>query len=99
MATTENNFDAIPGPTHNYAGLAPGNLASMAHSNQRSNPRQAALQGLEKMKFLCDLGISQAVLPPHERPDVFTLRRLGFSGSDAAVLAAAPKYPAIFAPF
>lgn len=97
MATTETNFDAIPGPTHNYAGLAPGNLASMAHNNQRSNPRQAALQGLEKMKFLCDLGISQAVLPPHERPDVHTLRRLGFSGSDADVLGSAAKYPAILA--
>jgi len=44
MPTIETNFDGIPGPTHNYAGLSPGNLASLAHSNQPSNPRQAALE-------------------------------------------------------
>jgi succinylarginine dihydrolase len=97
MATAETNFDAIPGPTHNYAGLSPGNLASMAHGRQQSNPRQAALQGLEKMKFLHDLGVSQAVLPPHDRPDIATLRQLGFSGLDARVLESAAKYPAILA--
>jgi succinylarginine dihydrolase len=94
---TEINFDAIPGPTHNYAGLSPGNLASQKHSNQSSNPRQAALQGLAKMKFLADLGVTQAVLPPHERPDVGTLRWLGFAGSDAHVLAAASRQPQILA--
>ena len=26
--TTQINFDGIPGPTHNYSGLARGNLAS-----------------------------------------------------------------------
>jgi len=97
MATEETNFDAIPGPTHNYGGLGAGNLASMAHGQQVSNPRQAALQGLEKMKFLCDMGISQAVLPPHERPDIWTLRRLGFGGSDGQVLESAAKFPAILA--
>ncbi len=97
MATEETNFDAIPGPTHNYGGLGAGNLASMAHGQQVSNPRQAALQGLEKMKLLCDMGISQAVLPPHERPDVGTLRRLGFGGSDGQVLESAAKFPAILA--
>jgi succinylarginine dihydrolase len=97
MPTIETNFDAIPGPTHNYAGLSVGNLASLAHTNQPSNPKQAALEGLAKMKFVADLGVSQAVLPPHERPDVWTLKRLGFSGSDAQVLDAARKYPALLA--
>jgi succinylarginine dihydrolase len=97
MPTQETNFDAICGPTHNYAGLSLGNLASLAHTNQPSNPKQAALQGLAKMKFLADLGVSQAVLPPHERPDICTLKRLGFSGSDAQVLDAARKYPALLA--
>jgi len=97
MPAHETNFDAICGPTHNYAGLSPGNLASVAHTNQPSNPKQAALEGLAKMKFLADLGVSQAVLPPHERPDVWTLKRLGFSGSDAQVLDAARKYPALLA--
>lgn len=97
LRATEINFDAIPGPTHNYAGLSPGNLASLRHSNQASNPRQAALEGLAKMKFLADLGIAQAVLPPHERPDMATLRRLGFAGSDARVLEQAALHPQILA--
>src|SRR5580700_8433130 len=87
----EVNFDGIVGPTHNYAGLAVGNLASQRHINQPSNPRQAALQGLAKMKTLADLGFKQAVLPPHERPNVGALRRLGFSGSDASVLEQAAR--------
>jgi succinylarginine dihydrolase len=87
----EINFDGIVGPTHNYAGLSLGNLASQKHGNLASNPRQAALQGLDKMKFLMDLGVRQAVLPPQERPDVASLRRLGFTGNDAAVLEQAQR--------
>jgi succinylarginine dihydrolase len=85
----EFNFDGIAGPTHNYAGLSRGNLASLKHGGQLSNPRAAALEGLEKMRFIAELGVGQAVLPPHPRPDVRALRRLGFSGSDPAVLEAA----------
>ncbi len=97
MRATEINFDGIPGPTHNYAGLSIGNLASQAHTNAPSNPRQAALEGLAKMKFLADLGIPQAVLPPHERPDIQALRRLGFAGSDTQILEAASRHPTILA--
>jgi len=86
---TEVNFDGLPGPTHNYSGLAEGNLASEAHKRRTSNPREAALQGLAKMKALADRGYAQAVLPPHERPDIAALRGLGFAGDDRAVLAAA----------
>ncbi|HEX4796400.1 MAG TPA: N-succinylarginine dihydrolase [Humisphaera sp.] len=82
----EINFDGLVGPTHNYAGLSVGNLASQQHRNTVSHPRQAALQGLAKMKFMADLGLKQAVLPPQARPDLATLRRLGFSGNDAQVL-------------
>jgi succinylarginine dihydrolase len=82
----EINFDGIVGPTHNYAGLSFGNVASQAHGGSASHPREAALQGLAKMKFLHDLGIKQAVLPPQPRPDLATLRRLGFDGSDADAL-------------
>src|SRR5438093_11312398 len=91
MNAQEINFDGIVGPTHNYAGLSWGNIASMKHKLSVSNPREAALQGLEKMKFLADLGVKQAVLPPHERPHLPTLRALGFSGNDAAALEAARK--------
>jgi succinylarginine dihydrolase len=82
----EVNFDGLVGPTHHYAGLAYGNVASEKHGGTVSNPRQAALQGLGKMKMLADLGVRQAVLPPQERPDVRLLRRLGFKGSDAEAL-------------
>lgn len=85
----EVNFDGLVGPTHNYAGLSHGNLASTRSRGLVANPRAAALQGLAKMKALADLGVPQAVLPPHERPHLLTLRAFGFRGSDAAVLAAA----------
>jgi succinylarginine dihydrolase len=88
MSAREVNFDAIVGPTHHYAGLAYGNIASRTNKDAPSNPRQAALEGLAKMKFLADLGVPQAVLPPQLRPDVATLRRLGFGRSDADVLQA-----------
>ena len=87
----EANFDGLPGPTHNYSGLATGNLASERYKSLASNPRAAALQGLAKMKALADRGFAQAVLPPHERPDVGALRTLGFAGSDTQVLARATR--------
>lgn len=81
----EVNFDGIVGQTHNYSGLAFGNIASMSSKNTVSSPKQAALQGLEKMKFLHALGLRQAVLPPHERPHIPSLRAIGFSGSDRLI--------------
>lgn len=94
----EVNFDGLVGPTHNYSGLSYGNIASMEHGLTVSNPRAAVLQGLEKMKLLSDLGIKQGILPPHERPDVKTLRRLGFRGTESQILAAAAREaPVLFA--
>src|SRR5688500_15226320 len=86
IAAVEVNFDGLVGPTHNYAGLSYGNVASLKHKSSVSSPRQAALEGLAKMKRLADLGVPQAVLPPQDRPDLAMLRRLGFSGTDARVL-------------
>lgn len=91
LTAHEVNFDGLVGPTHNYAGLSFGNLASQKHGQTTSNPREAALQGLAKMKYLADLGLKQGVLPPQRRPDLGMLRRLGFSGSDADVLWKASK--------
>jgi succinylarginine dihydrolase len=94
----EVNFDGLVGPTHNYAGLSYGNIASMRSKSSISSPKRAALEGLAKMKFMADLGLKQAVLPPHERPHIPTLRPLGFGGSDADVLANAAKHdPALLA--
>lgn len=88
----EINFDGLVGPTHNYAGLSIGNVASLAHREAVSHPKAAALQGLRKMKALADLGIPQAVLPPLERPSVPWLRRFGIEGnSDQEVLAKAAR--------
>ena len=50
------NFDGIPGPTHNYAGLARGNLAAERNARQVANPRAAALQGLAKARALAARG-------------------------------------------
>lgn len=88
-AVCEINFDGLVGPTHNYSGLAHGNVASMTHQGLVANPREAALQGLEKMKSLMEAGYPQGVLPPQQRPDLGALRALGFTGSDARVLARA----------
>lgn len=87
----EANFDGLVGPTHNYSGLSFGNIASSKNQAATSNPRLAARQGLAKMKKLADLGLVQGVLAPQERPDIHTLRRLGFYGSDAQVLKQAAK--------
>ena len=76
----EVNFDGLVGPSHNYGGLSFGNRASMSHASQVSNPKAAALQGLEKMKALHSEGYLQAVLPPLLRPNLDLLKHLGFSG-------------------
>ncbi len=88
---SEVNFDGIPGPTHNYAGLARGNLAAQRHASLVANPRDAALQGIAKMRALMRRGHPQAALPPHERPFVPALRALGFAGTDADVIARAAR--------
>lgn len=96
-SAVEANADGLIGPTHSYAGLSPGNLASSLNAGEASNPRAAVLQGLDKMKRLADLGLPQFVLPPHERPDIRFLRSLGFTGSDARVLGQAWKDAPSFA--
>ncbi len=91
MPMREYNFDGLVGPTHNYAGLSPGNLASSRHEGQPANPREAALQGLAKMRFVSELGVGQAVLPPQPRPSLTALRALGFSGTDEQVISRAAR--------
>lgn len=87
----EINFDGIVGPSHNYGGLSFGNIASQTHEGQLSRPKEAALQGLAKMRLLHDLGVAQAVMPPHMRPDLGLARRIGFSGSEAEILSTLAK--------
>ncbi|MFN3352384.1 MAG: N-succinylarginine dihydrolase [Brevundimonas sp.] len=93
----EANADGLIGPTHSYAGLSPGNLASSLNKGEASNPLAAVKQGLQKMRLLHDLGLPQFVLPPHERPNIPFLRSLGFGGTDAQVLERAWKDAPSFA--
>lgn len=71
-------FDGLVGPSHNYAGLSFGNVASSKNAGAISQPKLAALQGLEKMRFVRELGVPQAILPPQKRPIVALLQQLGF---------------------
>jgi succinylarginine dihydrolase len=66
---TEINFDGIIGPSHNYAGLSPGNLAATRNRGRTAHPRAAALQGVAKMRTNLKLGLIQGILLPHARPD------------------------------
>lgn len=86
MSAYEVNFDGLVGLTHNYSGLSFGNVASTSNKNAIANPKLAALQGLNKMKALTDMGFKQGVLPPQDRPCIATLRKLGFTGDDTHVL-------------
>jgi len=98
MQAFEANFDGLVGPTHNYAGLSFGNVASRNNEKSAANPKAAAKQGLRKMKRLADLGFHQGVLPPLERPSLKLLRNVGFTGTDAAVIErAATEAPALLA--
>ena len=87
----EVNFDGLVGPTHNYGGLAQGNRAAASNEGKTSNPRDAALQGLSKMRALLRMGLTQGVLPPQERPHVPSLRKMGFAGTDEAVISTAAR--------
>jgi succinylarginine dihydrolase len=89
MALAEINFDGIIGPTHNYAGLSFGNVASMGHAGQVSEPRAAALQGLDKMRANLALGLRQGIFVPHPRPNRAWLAELGTTIEDADPVLAA----------
>ena len=90
-AAFEVNFDGLIGPSHNYGGLSDGNLASSKNAGDASNPREAAVQGLEKMRFLVRAGLAQGVLPPLHRPNFDLLVSAGFKGSDASIIEAAGR--------
>ena len=72
----EINFDGIVGPSHNYAGLSLGNIASASHKGDPSYPRAAALQGVAKMRGnLARLGV-QGFLLPLPRPNAALAEQL-----------------------
>lgn len=86
---TEINFDGIVGPSHNYAGLSLGNIASASHAGDPSYPRAAALQGIAKMRGnLTRLGV-QGFLLPLRRPNRALAEALALDGSEPPQLRAA----------
>ncbi len=95
----EINFDGIVGPSHNYAGLSLGNLASTRSVGQVSRPRSAALQGIDKMRANIRLGLSQGILLPHPRPDAQWLGELGttIESADPVIAANAMSASAMWA--
>jgi succinylarginine dihydrolase len=94
MALQEINFDGIVGPTHNYAGLSHGNLASALNLGSVSHPRPAALQGIEKMRANLRLGLHQGILLPHYRPNRPWLRALGVMSEQVPQSLQAPAFSA-----
>jgi succinylarginine dihydrolase len=91
VSAREVNFDGLIGPSHNYGGLSDGNLASSRNAGDVSNPREAALQGLEKMRTLVRAGLTQGVLPPLPRPNFDLLVSAGFCGTDQQIIEHAAK--------
>ena len=77
MSVREINFDGLIGPSHNYAGLSLGNLASARNAGMVARPRAAALQGIQKMRNNIQLGLSQGIFLPQWRPDGAWLASLG----------------------
>ena len=96
----EINFDGIVGPSHNYAGLSPGNLAATRNAGHTAHPRAAALQGVAKMRANLALGLTQGILLPHPRPDDAWLASLstGYAAASphlqAQALSASPMWAA-----
>ena len=84
MALVEINFDGIIGPSHNYAGLSLGNIASASNAGDTSYPRAAALQGLAKMRHNLALGLTQGFLLPLPRPNGAFLAAIGRNQHDMA---------------
>ena len=86
-AAVEANADGLIGPTHSYAGLSPGNLASSLNKGEASNPRAAVLQGLDKMNGY-GLG-PQDDCSPHQRRASTDTQSEPSVGADLRLLSAA----------
>src|SRR5688500_16017384 len=85
----EVNFDGIVGPSHNYAGLSLGNLASTRNAGEGPSPRAAALQGSDKMRANLALGRVQGLFVPPPRPNDAWRARLGTTIGEAQLMLAA----------
>lgn len=96
MNLVDIQIDRMVGPTHHFGGLGVGNLASAQHAGQRSSPKAAAIEGLQKMMQVAQTGAHQFVLPPQSRPDWKLLHQLGFSQPSQALHQAPEVASAVF---
>lgn len=85
----EVNFDGLVGPSHNYAGLSLGNIASASHGGDVSYPRAAALQGIAKMRGNLARFGHQGFLLPLLRPNNALIDQLAVDESALRQLLAA----------
>lgn len=90
----EINFDGIIGPSHNYAGLSLGNIASATNAGEVAHPREAALQGIAKMRHNLDLGLAQGFFMPLDRPNTKWLETLASDVESAEPHLRAASYSA-----
>ena len=86
MKHFEVNFDGLVGPTHNYAGLSFGNVASLSNARSVSSPRSAAKQGLKKNEDFARNGNGARCTRPTKSVLIF----MHFAGSVLPVVT--PKY-------
>ncbi|TWU10052.1 N-succinylarginine dihydrolase [Novipirellula galeiformis] len=86
MELIEAQLDRLVGPTHHFGGLGVGNVASLSHAGNISNPAAAAIEGLDKMRMVASYGVPQFILPPQSRPDITFLKQVGFQVEDDSAL-------------
>lgn len=88
----ELNIDGLVGPSHHFGGLSRGNLASISNAQRVAKPKLAALQGLEKMRWMVERGYHQGFIPPQFRPNFGFFKQLGFRGSITECIEHAAKF-------
>ncbi|WP_440904899.1 N-succinylarginine dihydrolase [Catenovulum sp. SX2] len=79
MKYYEVNFDGQIAPTHEFAGLSKGNIASTQHQGLAANHSRAIEQWQHKVSLIASLGIKQFKLPLVTRPDANVLKTLGLT--------------------
>ncbi|MBU0505226.1 MAG: N-succinylarginine dihydrolase [bacterium] len=82
----EINLSGLVGVTHNYCGLTVGHTKNISFDGNATNPKKAAQEALERIKTLHDKGVLQIIMPPHDRPSLSLLKRLGFSGTNEEII-------------
>jgi succinylarginine dihydrolase len=93
MTYREVIFVGLPGPYHNYGGLSQDNVASTLNRGSDSNPKEAALQALELVSILKNLGITVGILPPLLRPHIPSLKEISGNTPEEKIAEAARRHP------